>query len=74
MLEIPPKLLDESLHRDFGKLPADVQFGVIEILRYRKVNGLEDDSEERVGMALKYQEFLKTRKVKPLVTKPEEIR
>ncbi len=58
--DIPPKLVAGELTKPFRKLPVDVQHGIINILRYRKVNGLHDDSDERIPAALRYQEFLKT--------------
>ncbi len=59
--EIPPKLVSESLVKEFRKLPIDVQHGIIDILRHRKVKGLFDDSGERIPAGLRYQEFLKAR-------------
>jgi len=62
-MNIPPLLVRDDLREGFITLPVDVQEGVIGILRYRKCNGLPDDSDERILAALQYQEFLNTRKL-----------
>jgi hypothetical protein len=68
-MNIPPLLVSDDLRKGFGTLPLDVQEGIIGILRYRKCNGLADDSDERVPAAQKYQEFLKTRRLDQPVLK-----
>jgi hypothetical protein len=65
--EVPPKLVTDELTKPFRKLPAGIQVGIIDILRYRKCQDLFDDSSDRIPAALRYQDFLKSKP--PMVIK-----